>query len=345
MRHALCLIATLWAQITIQSSDLPAPNSSYPVGQAHPAPGVDFGATGTNYTWDFSTLRADTHFTAEWKGIGSVPQYVFSCGNWQFWQSLLLKVADSIPNPLFTLRDVYAFLSKTNNHLRVEGVGVTVNGLPLTFCYSDPDEIYVLPLDYGDRDSTTFRLRIEFQPPNQPGTITIVQRGYRIHEVDGYGQVQIPNGTYPCLRLQRKVYQRDSIFFNGFSLPPRDTTYYELEWLGQGKGIPLVRVSGNWVGGTFVPLSVIFQDSTGASSLTASERDIALRPNPTSGVLHLPGAGERYAVYDLTGRLWQEGAWPAEGRLVLTPGLPNGVYFLRLRRAGGETYHRFILAR
>ncbi len=344
MRCALCLIATLWAQITIQSSDLPSPGSNYPVGQARPAPGIDFSATGANYTWNFSTLRADTHFVAEWKGIGSVPQYSFSCGNWQVWQSLLLKVADSIPNPLFTLRDVYAFLSKTNNHLRIEGIGAMVNGLPLTPCYSDPDEIYVLPLDYGDRDSTTFRLRIQFQLPNS-GTVVYIQRGYRIHEVDGYGQVQIPMGNYSCLRLKRKVYQRDSIFFNGFPLPPRDTTYYELEWLGQGTGIPLVRVSGNWVGGTFAPALVIFQDTTGSSSLTALEREMSVRPNPTSGILHLPGAGERYAVYDLTGRLWQEGSWPAEGRLVLAPGLPNGVYFLRLRRPGGESYHRFILAR
>lgn len=344
MHYALCLIATFWAQITIQSSDLPSPGSNYPVGQAQPAPGIDFSATGTNYTWNFSTLRADTHFVAEWKSIGSVPQYSFSCGNWQVWQSILLKVADSIPNPLFTLRDVYAFLSKTNNHLRIEGIGATVNGLPLTFCYSDPDEIYVLPLNYGDRDSTTFRLRMQFQAPNS-GTVTIVQRGYRIHEVDGYGQVQIPLGSYESLRLKRKVYQRDSVFFNGLSLPPRDTTYYELEWLGQGKGIPLVRVSGNWAGGTFAPILVIFQDSTGSSSFTPLEKDRSLRPNPTSGVLHLPGMGERYAVYDLTGKVWQEGAWPVEGRLVLAPNLPNGVYFLRLRRAEGETYHRFILAR
>jgi hypothetical protein len=103
---------------------------------------------------------------------------------------------------------------------------------------------------------------MEFQPPNQPGTVAIVQRGYRIHEVDGYGQVQIPLGTYDCLRLKRKVYQRDSVYFNGFPVQSRDTTYYELEWLGQGKGIPLVRAAGNWMMGNFVAASVVFQDST-----------------------------------------------------------------------------------
>ena len=345
MRWVIAFFACLWGQITIQSSDLPSPGSTYSFGQARPNPALDYAATGAGYTWNFSGLRADTHLLSEWKSISSAPQYSFSCGNWQVWQSLLLKIADSIPTPIGALRNVYVFLSKTTNHLRIEGLGATFNGLTLTFCYSDPDELYVLPLRYGDRDSTTFRLRIEFRPPNQPGTVAIVQRGYRIHEVDGYGQVQIPIGTYDCLRLKRKVYQRDSVYFNGFPIQSLDTTYYELEWLGQGKGIPLVRATGNWRMGNFVAASVSFQDSTTASSLQAAGQSWVVRPNPTTDVLYLPREGVSYAVYDLTGRLWQEGPWPADGRLVLSPAMPAGVYFLRLRREGRESFHRFILAR
>ncbi len=345
MRWVVTFLAFLWGQITIQSSDLPSPGSTYSFGQARPNPALDYAATGAGFTWDFSGLRADTHLLSDWKSISSVPQYAFSCGNWQAWQSLLLKIADSIPTPIGTLKNVYAFLSKTTNHLRIEGLGATFNGLPLTFCYSDPDEIYVLPLTYGDRDSTTFRLRIEFQVPNQPVTVAIVQRGYRIHEVDGYGQVQIPLGTYDCLRLKRKIYQRDSVFLNGFPFQSRDTTYYELEWLGQGKGIPLVRATGNYTMGQFVAASVSFQDSMAASSLREGGRSWVVGPNPTTDVLYLPREGVSYAVYDLTGRLWQEGPWPAEGRLVLSPAMPAGVYFLRLRRGGRESFHRFILAR
>ena len=345
MRWGIASLAFLWGQITIQNTDLPSPGTTYSFGQARPNPALDFATTGAGYTWDFSELRADTHLFSEWKSINSVPSYAFSCGNWQFWQSLLLKIADSIPTPIGTFRNVYAFLSKTNSHMRIEGLGVTFNGMPLASCYSDPDELYVLPLTYGDRDSTTFRLQLEFQVPNPPGTVAIVQRGYRIHEVDGYGQVQIPLGTYDCLRLKRKIYQRDSVFFNGFPLQSRDTTYYELEWLGQGKGIPLVRATGNYTMGQFVAASVSFQDSMAASSLQEAGRSWVVGPNPTMGVLYLPREGGSYAVYDLTGRLWQDGPWPADGRLVLSPAMPPGVYFLRLRREGKESFHRFILAR
>ncbi len=99
MRWVIAFFACLWGQITIQSSDLPSPGSIYPFGQARPNSALDYAATGAGYTWNFSGLRADTHLLSEWKSISSVPQYSFSCGNWQAWQSLLLKIADSIPTP------------------------------------------------------------------------------------------------------------------------------------------------------------------------------------------------------------------------------------------------------
>lgn len=351
MRLGLVLVSFLWAQVTITSDDLPAPGNRYTVGQSRPDFSADYTLTGASYVWDFSNLRADTHMVVDFKRISDIPQYSFSCGNWQFWQSILLKVADSIPNPAFTLRDVYAFLSKTSSSFRLEGIGVTVNGLPLTYCYSDPDEVYVLPMSYGDRDSTTFYLRIEFQNPGgggiPAGNVTFVQKGYRIHEVDGYGTLQIPFGTFNCLRLKRKVFQRDSVYFNGFPVRSRDTTYWELEWLAPGQGVPLLQVAGDYVMGNFVASSVRFRDTVSASSLSG-DLGIAepiIGPNPTSGVLQVALLGASYEVYDLFGRLVQQGVVAPDGRLVLPMGLQNGVYFLRLRWGGREWYRRFTLYR
>jgi len=343
MRLAFLMTGLLWAQITIEDADLPSPGRNYEVGSTRPTNSFNFDATGTNFTWNFSMLRADTHLVSEWKGVGSVPQYSFSCGNWQFWQSILLKVADSVPNSPLSIRNVYAFLSKTNTHLRVEGVGLTVNNVPLTFCYQDPDETYVLPLNYGDRDSTTFHLRAQLSTPQ--GTVTLAQRGYRIHQVDGYGSIQIPLGTYNCLRLKRKNYQRDTVYFNGLPVQRRDTTYYELEWLAKNQGVPLLRVSGNYVSNNFVPAQIIFRDSIQASALPMSESHVAVGPNPTNGILRLPKGEGRYILYDLTGRLFQEGPWPSDGHLRLPEHLPNGIYFLRLQGPRTESYHRLILQR
>ncbi len=77
MRWVIAFFTCLWGQITIQSSDLPSPGSTYLLGQARPSSALDYAATGAGYTWNFSGLRADTHLLSEWKSISSVPQYGF----------------------------------------------------------------------------------------------------------------------------------------------------------------------------------------------------------------------------------------------------------------------------
>lgn len=338
------LFTLSWAQIQIQSSDLPAPSSSYTVSQSRPQPGWDFTATGANFSWDFSTLPVDTQLTIEWKSPLQVPQYFFSCGNASL-QALLLKVADSFPSQGgISIRDIYAFLRKSSSQLAIHGVGASVNGVPITQCYQDPDELYMLPLSYARQDSTTFWLRLTFSIPNA-GTATLAQRGYRLHEVDGYGQVATPYGQYPCLRLRRKVHQRDTLYINGFPLQRRDTSYIEYEWLGEDQGVPLLRVQGNIVGpggGTFVPVVIQFKDVPRANALLGGGT-VRLSPNPTRGILHVPAPGARYKVLNLIGKVVQEGEIPSDGYLRLAPHLSEGVYFLYLVQGRQESWHRFVL--
>jgi len=338
-------LAIVWAQIQISASDLPAPGSSYTVSQSRPQPGTDFLSTGANFTWDFSQLSADTQLTVEWKSPLQVPQYVLSCGNASF-QALFLKIADSIPAPGFTIRDVYAFLRKSNSQFSVQGVGATVNGFPITQCYQDPDEIYMLPMTYQREDSTTFWLRLNLTVPNF-GNVTVAQRGYRLHEVDGYGQLTTPYGTFQVLRLRQYVRQRDTVFFNGFEVQRRDTSYIVLEWHGEGQGIPLLRVQGTEqvVGGnsTFVPAIIQFKDNARTAALITGGENISISPNPCRGILHISAHGASFVVYNLIGKPVAEGEVPQDGTVRLPTTLPEGIYFLRLTDRGRTYWHRFAL--
>lgn len=334
-----------WAQIQVTSSDLPSPGAAYTVSQSRPQPGLDFLATGAGHTWDFAQLPSDTQFTIEWKSPAQVPQYVLSCGNLSS-QALFLKVADSIPAPGVSIRDIYAFLRKSSQQMAVHGVGASVNGIPITECYRDPDEIYMLPLQYGRQDSTTFWLRISFPLPNA-GNATLSQRGYRLHKVDGYGQLTTPYGTFQVLRLWRKVYQRDTIFFNGIPIQRRDTSFIELEWLAQGQGIPLLRVQGNTratgTGTIFVPVLIQFKYEPRSTALSIGGDKLVISPNPSRGTLNVPLPGAAYQLYNLIGRPVGEGVIPSDGVLRLAPTLPEGVYFLRLVHEGRVYWHRFAL--
>ncbi len=338
----LAIFGLAWAQIQIEASDLPSPRSSYLVGQSRPRPGgPDFAATGAGYTWDFSQLVADTLFTVEWKSPLQVPQYSLSCGN-ASQQALFLKVADSFPSQGgISIRDIYAFLRKSSSQMSITGLGATINGAPITQCYQDPDELYMLPMTYGRTDSTTFWLRLNFNPPFG-GSATLAQRGYRLHNVDGYGTITTPYGTFPCLRLRRYVYQRDTVYFNGFPVQRTDTSYIELEWLGRGQDIPLLRVQGQQVGSSFVPAVIQFKDTVRSSSLLSAEGPLQISPNPAREVLYLSKPGGRYEIYTLVGQRVAEGEVPADRQIRLPADLPEGVYFLRLRREGSESWHRFV---
>lgn len=334
-----------WAQIQITSSDLPAPATSYTVSQSRPRPGLDFITTGAGYTWDFSQLTADTQLTVEWKSPAQVPQYVLSCGNASL-QALFLKVADSIPAPGIAIRDLYAFLRKSNSQLAVHGVGASVNGFPITQCYQDPDELYMLPMTYQREDSTTFWLRLNISIPNA-GTATFAQRGYRLHEVDGYGQLTTPYGSYSVLRLRRDVHQWDTVYFNGVPIQRTDTSYVELEWLGQGQGIPLLRVQGTIriVGGTptFIPTLIQFKDELHGTALKPGNGTVSISPNPCKGYLRISLPGASYTIHNLIGKAVAEGEVPQDGVIRLPSTLPEGVYFLRLSEGRRTHWHRFVL--
>lgn len=334
----------VWAQIQIQSGDLPTAGTDYTLSQSRPRPGLDFLATGANYTWDFSSLSADTQLVVQWKSPIQVPQYILSCGNASL-QALLLKLADSLPSGGgITIRDLYAFLRKGSSKMTVEGVGASVNGVPITQCYQDPDEIYVLPLNYGNRDSTTFWLRLTFQAPNG-GTVTFAQRGYRIHQVDGYGQVTTPYGQFSCLRLRRDVHRKDTVYYQGFPVQWRDTSYTELEWLGTGQGVPLLRVEGSFILGNFTPTIIQYKDNTRSSFLSLASGTVRVGPNPARGMLYIEPARGHFVVRSLIGEVLLEGEVPPDGKLQLPPTLPEGVYFLRLSQDQRVSWHRFVLIR
>ena len=346
VRWGVFFLAWACAQIQITASDLPSAGTTYTVSQSRPQPGMDFTATGPNYTWDFSQLPNDTQLTVVWKNSWEVPQYVFSCGNASL-QALLLKIADSFPSTGgIAIRDIYAFLRKSNSTLAVHGIGASINNAPITQCYQDPDEVYVLPITYGQRDSTTFWLRISFPAP-MGGTITWAQRGYRLHQVDGYGQIQTPYTQKACLRLRQDVHQNDTLYYNGMPFRQGDSSYTEFQWLAQGEGIPLLRVQGNWsgMGGAFVPVSIQYKNTSSPTALLGGGASVQVTPNPTQGTLWVSPPHGRYLVRNLLGQVVAEGDVSPDGQIRLPTHLPEGVYFLRLTQNSQTTWHRFWLVR
>ncbi|MCS6790479.1 MAG: hypothetical protein NZ580_05830 [Bacteroidia bacterium] len=337
-----------WAQVQITAADLPTPRSTYYVAQSRQSRNVDFTATGAGYDWDFRSLRADTILPLEWKSPIQAPEFAFSCGNASL-QALLLKLQDSLFSfSNVQVRDLHAFFRKSTSQLTLTGVGVKVNGFPSTTCHIDPDEVYNLPLTQGRFDSTTFYFRLSFTLPSPPVNVVYASRGYRLHRVDGHGQVQTPSFQAQCLRLRRDTYQKDTVYVGGLPFARIDTSYTDFEWLAQGQGIPLLRVTGTWSQAsgtpTFQPAIIQYKTTQPTSLAYSGSLSIFLHPNPAQHYVCGTPAGAAYHLYDGLGRVIATGHASAEGYIYFPEPLAPGAYMLRMVWRENEAWSKVLIA-
>jgi hypothetical protein len=195
---------------------------------------------------------------------------------------------DSLNLPLTNLYDFY---NLNNNRWAKTAQGIGLLGLPLPVFYSDPDELLSFPLQYGDRDTSTFAFSI-----NIPTIAEIRRQGQRFTVVDAWGTLRTPYGQFPCLRVRSRLTITDSIILAGSApvgLPTRteiETSWYTNETNQRG---PLLRILERSI--LFFPPTiqeVWYRDRYRAPlpppppPLT-DPGNVVLYPNPCSGILNL----------------------------------------------------------
>lgn len=334
----ICSYGISLAQITITSSDMPVSGDTLRYCNANPNSGsYDFTLTSANHVWDFSNLNCTSQEVAAYKNASSTPYAFYSA----FFGKYGTKIADSIGFSTFKFKNIWDFYGRTSTVFKAEGYGLTYSGIPLAATYSDDDEIYQFPLQYNDRDSSTFRLTMSI-----PGLGTYIRKGYRINLVDGWGTVTTPHGTFACLRIKSTISEIDSLLITtpiplnlGF---PISTTEYK--WLANGQRFPILEVRGNTSMIGFTPTQVRYRYSPPASSIQENlfgntAQQLTLYPNPSSQEIHIQNfvhTGKmNVSLTDVSGKqLLQEQVWNVqEAEQVLnakTQSLPQGTYFVEL---------------
>lgn len=273
----LLLFVRSHAQITITSASMPSSGDTIRYSTAAAA-GITYAPTGTNYFWDYSNLIMLLQDVYQYKAAAQTPYAFYFIGFNKYGR----KVADSIGVGTFKFYDVYNFYTKTSLLYKTEGVGFKYNGLPLASYYTDDDELYQFPLNYNDRDSSTYAFSMSL------GTgLSYSQKGYRINEVDGWGTIKTPFDSVACLRLITTSYGIDSINVNGFgfSFPNVQRSY---QWLSTTQKIPMLEITGQYQTGVFTPNQVRYRDiyrtfpAIGIKN-TEAPTETMLYPNPSDG--------------------------------------------------------------
>lgn len=343
-----CLSIPLISQISITHTNMPVSGDTCRYTNASLASVGDYTIAGANYVWDFSTLDSTSQALREFKAVANTPYtyLAFLLGAAAYGEKTIdtVKVPSFPGLPSISITDIYNFYNKSSALFKTEGVGVKLNGIPVPNLNSDDDELYFFPLDYTDRDSSTFRFStltttlVPFQ---------YVKKGYRITKADGWGSITTPYGTEQCLRVVTTQYSIDSItVFNlpfigtqSFGFPNYVQSY---QWLTLGEKIPYLEVSGNLVAGNFTPTQAKYRDVIRSFvGIKEESATLALNvfPNPANTTLTviIPQNIQNVVaeVTDLQGKIILTKSLNQNSQIVNqhqidVSGIAKGVYLLKL---------------
>jgi len=240
-------------QITISNTDLPVIGDTlrYSATLLDSASEETFNISGANVTWDFSDIQPEAQGLFSYLPKNQTP-YNSEFNNNTFFGR---KATDALNIQGNTVTNVYEFYQNTNQGFTRVGLAAKYRILTIANTFSNPDEIYQFPLNYGDVDSSNFYF---FENIIFVGSY--VSRGYRKNTVDSYGNITTPFGTFNCIRVKTELYSIDSVSING---QPSFIENYTIEykWLAKGTKIPVMQVNGTVINGDFIPTTMIYKDS------------------------------------------------------------------------------------
>jgi len=342
------------SQIVINNSDMPSAGNKINVSTAASAGTTDYTLTGTNYTWDFSSLVPLSQTVDTFVTVLSTPIY--------YYPSYILSANQALKQPnvnlsVIQMSNVYNFYNSTTSAYSLVGYAAQISGIPIPLKYNTADRIFKFPLNYGNVDST-----------NSSATMNVASLGYfgetknRKNTVDGWGTLKTPYGTFQVMRIKSVIYQKDTLHMDTipFPFPAVVRNITEYKWVGKGFGIPLLEIVETSYG--ILPAfttTITYIDSVrnlnpfGIEKVIAND-NISIYPNPANSQFTInynlsKSADVDIRIFDLTGKeikiLEQGFKDRGKNQKTFYPANENirkGIYFIKLK-FNQNTYTRKLV--
>ncbi len=333
----ITIIISLTAQaqqaITITSSDMPNINDTFRYSITDDLLGIiSLGDTGPDKEWHFETLGSLSQRVDEFVDpvLGTPLVYNVTFSNFFDMNHFATLAAENnlgqFPQNFVSIEEVYDFYRETSGIFANVGLGLTINGFPLTSVMEPRDIIYEFPLEYGDEDDSYGRFGVEVPQFGYYG-----QKIWRTNTVDAWGELNTRYGTFDALRVTTILNITDTLSIQGFGFDQAQPTAFEIKWLAKNIGAPLVVVKGQIIFGEKIVNTVEYLDSirgvtigtpyepedttgnptdtTGTSGIldALNENDLSVHPNPFNEFLTvkmnlLEGAKLDASLFDIQGR-------------------------------------------
>lgn len=249
--------------IVIERSDMPNVNDTFRYSITDNLLGlIDLDEVGEDLEWNYSTLgsfdqRLDT-LVDPVLGTPLVYNVTFSnIFDLDYFATLAGRnVFGQFNQNFVSIENVYDFYRETNNFFANVGLGLTINGFPLTAKMEPRDKIYEFPLEYGDQGASFAQYGVDVPQFGHFG-----QKIERNNTVDAWGTITTRFGTFDALRVTTILNVTDTFSLQGFGFEQDRPTEFEIKWLAKNIGAPVLAVRGQVLFGQQVVNTVEYLDS------------------------------------------------------------------------------------
>ena len=334
------------AQITLNNSDFADGGDTVRMSSATD-PAIDFLSTGTNYTWDFSGLIAESQVLKNYNdlsGASTFVQFLFGSFAPTKYQATNIVASDDLPLDQIgaflpiNISEVNAVSKNSADSITSIGFSILVDGNEVPFKSDTIETRYKFPANYGDVYSSRGYTNLDINPIFDAIWIQYRQRSSNI---DGWGEITTPFGTFDALRMRHIIEEQDSIYIGQFgqwiAFPVPTSTEYE--WWASGELEPVLRISTSAFQGVETVTDIEYRDSydpqlAGTNELFA---DVNVFPNPATDRIRLDGVeiGSVYSVLSSDGKVCGSGVIASNSADIEISELLPGQYTLFLKSEGG----------
>lgn len=344
----LLLQTVLFAQITIDQSDMPQAGDTIRLSTTLEIGNINYEETGSDFDWDFSELTFLTQRVDTFVSVSQTPVV------YQVFFFLSANLASPGQNfdqlPGFQVTDYYNFYKNSNSNFKSVGFGVTLNGIPIPNKFNDADIIYQFPLSAGDIDSSLSTYAMDV-----PGLGYYGGWKKRKNYADGWGELTTPYGTFETIRVKSDITQYDSLYIDslGFGIPIL-RNFTEYKWLGKDFGLPLCTVTDDGL----LP-TIVYIDSARSQIATTHEEiiensNISIHPNPflksfTVGYNKVKGSNVVIRIFNLSGKIVFENRFKPlyvsgnkQSVIIGDLNFPGGIYLLNVQIGNKNYLHKLI---
>lgn len=334
------------AQITLNNSDFADGGDTVRMSSTTD-PAIDFLSTGSNYSWDFSGLVGESQVLRSYNDLSSVSvlmQFLFGGFAPPNYQATNLVASDALPLDQMgaflpvSITEVNSVSKNSADSITSIGISMVVEGTEVPFKSDTIETRYKFPANYGDVYSSRGYSNIDLNPIFDAIWIQYRQRNSNI---DGWGEITTPFGTFDALRIRHVIQEQDSIYIGTFGtwieLPIPPSTIYE--WWTTGELEPILRITTSDLGGTETVTDIEYRDSydpllVGMSELIA---EVNVYPNPAHDELTLDGLeiGSMFVIVGSDGKLVQSGNIESASQNLSLTDMAPGSYILYIRNVSG----------